>query len=586
MLLVCLAALPTVLFVFYVAQKECNVTLKRMTEDANHLANLALREHTHQIEVARDILLQLGEMLKFKGRYSSAFSDPSFLSTMLQGYPQLANIGILSKDGEVIRSAYPLSSFPNMYDNPAFKRAILSNKVEVGDYIVGPIVAKPILNLAYTIRDSKDAIQWVVFNALELDWLGHLAEMVHLPSEYLIYIVGPNGQILASVGKIAEIPSISNTIKIPDFTSLLNAKGGKILQIKEGDPQRFFVASPTNYTNIAIAVSLPYEKIAQNANRTFYRTLGGLSLLTLFTILSVLVAAELSILRIISNLSNAVRKFGKGNFHIRVPVLKSHGELFELASEFNSMAEALMERHKQLLEAHGRLRILSRHLQVAREEEAKRIARELHDEIGQVLTIVKIDLTTLQRECVECRQHSNIRAPGVEGGILALKKSIDDAVRFVRRISSDLRPVVLDRLGLSAALEWQAREFEMRTHIQTRFEAGNVDEIIEENISTTLFRITQEALTNIVRHARATKAYILLTENTHEYFLSISDNGKGIDSNLLYKLKTPGIIGMQERTNLVNGKLSIAGKPDQGTTITVQIPKNQPNRDHYEHITC
>ncbi|MBI3019291.1 MAG: cache domain-containing protein [Deltaproteobacteria bacterium] len=206
-LLICLAALPTILFVFYVAQKERSHVLTRMTEDGHHLANLVLREHTHQIETAKNLLLRLGEILKYKGKYSFVLKDPDFLPTILKGHTHLANVGILSKEGEVIRSAYPLSRFPNMKDNPAFRRALLSNKVEIGDYIIGPIVSIPILNLAYAIRDEKDATQMVVFNALDLEWLGSFVKQIHLPQEYLLHIVNPQGQILAQVGETTEIPS-------------------------------------------------------------------------------------------------------------------------------------------------------------------------------------------------------------------------------------------------------------------------------------------------------------------------------------------------------------------------------------------
>lgn len=586
-LLVCFATLPTILFIFYVSHKERNSVLTRMTEDARHLANLALREHTHQIEVARDLLLRIADMLTQKDKYSLLLEEPDFLPTLLKGYSQLANVGILSKDGDVLRSAYPLTQFPNMRDNPAFKRASVSKKVEIGNYIIGPIVKKPILNLAYALRDENDVVRMVVFNALDLEWLNSLAQHVNLPDEYLIFIVDREGRILAQAGTTTEIPGTLAPMRIPDFAQLRDSPSGNILQITQESSRRFFVASAVSHVpDISVAVSLPYEKIASEANKTFYRILGGLSLLTLFTIISVLVAAELTLLRIIRNFSHAARRVGKGNFHIRVPVPTGHGELSELASEFNSMAASLTERHTQLREAHDRLRTLSRRLQMAREQEARRIARELHDEIGQILTMIKINLTTLQRECQKCNQHVSSQDSCVENIILEIKKAIDDAIGFVRRISSELRPSVLDRLGLSAALEWLARELQTHSSIQVELETKNMDEPIEEDISTALFRITQEALTNVVRHANATKILVNLTATPDEFLLSIRDNGKGIDPHAIHGMDTSGIIGMRERASLVNGRFQCTGKPDQGTDITVIIPKKHPHRSAYANTTC
>ncbi|MBI3019292.1 MAG: HAMP domain-containing protein [Deltaproteobacteria bacterium] len=306
-------------------------------------------------------------------------------------------------------------------------------------------------------------------------------------------------------------------------------------------------------------------------------------MLTLFTIISVLVAAELSLLRIIRNLSKTARQFGKGNFDIRVPVPKHHGELSELALEFNSMAEALLQRHNELLKAHDRLKTLSRHLQNAREEEARRIARELHDGIGQILTIIKIDLATLQKKCLTCKETS--KASAIETEIIKIKESIDEAIKFVRRISSELRPAVLDRLGFPSALEWQTREFEIRTSISTQLEIKNIKESIDEDISTALFRVTQEALTNVIRHANASEVHISLICNENDFSLSIRDNGKGIANSPPYGINTSGIIGMEERVRLLNGQFSILGEHQKGTTIRIQIPKRKPHRSYDAYTT-
>ena len=153
-----------------------------------------------------------------------------------------------------------------------------------------------------------------------------------------------------------------------------------------------------------------------------------------------------------------------------------------------------------------------------------------------------------------------------------MNQQIDTAVDFVRRISSDLRPGVLDKLGLTAALEWFARTVETRTDLVIEIEADNVDAALHEQVSVTLFRITQEALTNVVRHAEADVVRISLVIREQEAVLTICDDGKGITMDAAESSGSLGIIGMRERAMLIHGRLSIQGAPGQGTTLTVTVP--------------
>lgn len=153
-----------------------------------------------------------------------------------------------------------------------------------------------------------------------------------------------------------------------------------------------------------------------------------------------------------------------------------------------------------------------------------------------------------------------------------MSQQIDAAVDFVRRISSDLRPGVLDKLGLTAALEWLARELETRTDLIVEVEADDVDAALHELISVTLFRITQEALTNVIRHAQAEMVRISLVTTEGNAMLTIYDDGKGITMDVAESSGSLGIIGMRERAMLINGRLSIRGVPGQGSTVSVTVP--------------
>jgi signal transduction histidine kinase len=294
-----------------------------------------------------------------------------------------------------------------------------------------------------------------------------------------------------------------------------------------------------------------------------------------------MVAAEISVLRVLRALSRTARRFGEGDLAARAEVPPGRGELTELTQAFNAMADALGARQREALEGQGQLRALSQRLAVAREAESGRIARELHDELGQVLTSVKMDVATLERVLTPADSAS--AAEALRSRSAELSQRIDDAVGFLRRVSSDLRPPVLDRLGLVAALEGLARDLEMRSRLAVVLDVNDVREPVDWLVSITVFRIVQEALTNVVRHADATEVAIDLRGTDEALVLRVRDNGKGIGSSGGVDARWLGIHGMRERCLLVGGTFDISGKPGRGTTIVVRIPHGDPSESHGAH---
>jgi len=209
------------------------------------------------------------------------------------------------------------------------------------------------------------------------------------------------------------------------------------------------------------------------------------------------------------------------------------------------------------------LKALNAQLQSVREEERTKLARELHDELGQSLTAIKIDLAALQVAPGRDRQLQRIPA------ILGL---VDETIRAVRRISTELRPGILDHLGLEAAVEWAAEEFQARTGIQCQVGLPEMKLVIDPGHATALFRIFQETLTNIARHAGATHVKIGLSHESGYVSLEVRDNGRGIGEDQLSGFGSLGILGMRERALLLGGEFTIAGDPGSGTIVRVRIP--------------
>lgn len=567
--LVCLTTLPAFLFTLYVAETERRATTRRIEDDARHLAGLAAREHAHQIQGAQGLAQRIGELLTADPALLSR--DARFLPTLLEGFPQFANVFVLGPDGVVRQSAKPVTDPINMADNPALTRAMRSQETEVGSYLVGPIVHRPVLHVAHAVRGTDGVVREVVFVAVDLRWLQQLTEQLTLPRDSTLLIADRDGRVLARSGAMA----VAGTA-IPGLARLPTAEQGQVLDASDGGPPLHYVAAPMEGTpGIFVAAGTPYARVRTEANRAFYRALVVLALVTVTTVVAAFLAAEISVLRAVRGLSHAARRLGEGELAARAPVPASRGEIRDLALSFNAMADALARRHHEALEARDRLRALSAHLQDAREAEAGRIARELHDEIGQVLTSLKFELAALRR-C--CPQNDSLLACSAALAVRsdAMLAAIDRAVDFVRRIASELRPAVLDRLGLAAGIEWLGREIEERTDLAVETNVHDQEAPVHPLVATTTFRIAQEALTNVKRHAGASMVRIELVGSASEIDLTIADNGRGIDMAALERAQSLGITGMRERAQLVGGTLSISAERGQGTTIRLVAPRHGP----------
>jgi len=240
-----------------------------------------------------------------------------------------------------------------------------------------------------------------------------------------------------------------------------------------------------------------------------------------------------------------------------------------IPAEIRALSESEQRRERGLAEekfrrSHDQLRALTGHLQFVREEERTRIAREVHDELGQALTGLKIDLAWLAGKVRGAR--------GLRAKIKSMSAQVDGTIQAVRRIATELRPGVLDSLGLAAAIEWQAAEFQERTGIRCEMKIDVTETIWEQNFSTACFRIFQETLTNIIRHAGATRVDVRLAQDEHALILTVRDNGRGITEKEIADSRSIGLIGMKERAAQVGGQVAFVRLPDGGTIVTMRVP--------------
>lgn len=279
---------------------------------------------------------------------------------------------------------------------------------------------------------------------------------------------------------------------------------------------------------------------------------------------------SLNLTRPLNNLTSAASSIANGNY-MKVKEVDRRDEVGKLARAFNAMSEQV-NNAKRVLEnkivetelINNQLRDLSAHLQNIREEERIHIAREMHDELGQLLTGFKMDVSWLNKKMAGSDD------PAIAEKLSEMVMIIDEAVKFVRRIAAELRPGILDDLGLVPALDWHSKEFEKRFNIKVDF-SSDVEELkTNPKVATGLFRMYQESLTNVARHSEAKKVTARLQVKNKLIHLSIRDDGKGFDTTR--ETKTLGLLGMKERASMMGGNLEITSTPGVGTQVMISVP--------------
>jgi signal transduction histidine kinase len=276
----------------------------------------------------------------------------------------------------------------------------------------------------------------------------------------------------------------------------------------------------------------------------------------------ILLLLERVVISRFARLSTEVSHIGASGDHALRATITGSDEISRLAGEINTMLDSLQRSQEEL-------RNLSAHLEHLREEERAMIAREIHDELGQVLSTLKLDLGALENHFP---QDQKVLFEITQ----AMSELIYLTMQRVKKISQELRPSVLDHLTFSQAVAWQIDEFKKTTGIACRLALRNAEDLqLPPNAANALFRVLQEALTNIMRHAEATKVIVALEKTGAHVMLEIQDNGKGITNKEMADPRSFGLIGMRERIHHLNGNIEINSGASEGTTIVCTIPLKQ-----------
>lgn len=286
-----------------------------------------------------------------------------------------------------------------------------------------------------------------------------------------------------------------------------------------------------------------------------------------------------SIAKPLNKLTEAAITFGMAGRVEKIPV-KRQDQIGRLAHAFNTMSESLKKREEELQASEGRLRYLSFELLKAQENERMRISKELHDELGQALALLKHRVRSVGRKLYESQAF--LREDCEE-----TSRYIDQTIENVRRLSRDLSPAIIEDLGLSAALRWLAENFAEQYAIGTDFNIEPIDPLFSQDEQTNLYRIFQEALTNIGKHAGAGHVSFSVKRSEGHVYMVLEDDGKGFDPNRIKKRHPPqrgvGLAAMGERAHMLGASLDIRSRPGEGTTLHLTIPIDE--KDELENET-
>ena len=574
LLLVLVAIIPAWVVIAYTAAEQRRLAVSEIQRNVLRLAEFSAHEEEQVLQGTRQFLIVLANYVRKADKNPSECN--AFCADLLRQFKRYANIGVIKPSGDVFCSAVPLKEQANAADRSWFQRAVASGDFAFGDYQVGRITGKPVLVLAYPFPFVAEESTAVVFAALDLQWLNRYILEIEsqLPDGFTITQMDKNAVILARHPDAEQWVGRS-MIKNASFREILSKKTGVIEAIGDHDTPDIYafaqLKSSLRKQPVYIILGIPSQLAFADSNRVLRRNLILLGIVALVAMLAAWFGGDLFVMRQVKAMAQASRQLATGEMSARTGLNYGNGELGQLAKTFDEMASALEQRQMEQERAEMELkrsqelfRSLSAHLQEVREDERTRIARRIHDDLGQALTALKIDLSWLNKKLA--RDQDPVREK-----LQSMITLINETVETVHNVSEDLRPGILDDFGLSAAIEWQAEEFQKRTGIECRISLASDESNLNKEKSTNLFRIVQESLTNVIRHADATKVEINLLEKGGKLLLEIVDNGKGISKDAVTNPKSFGLIGIKERVHSLGGEVDIVGTPHEGTRLMVTM---------------
>ncbi len=595
-----LALLPAFVLVVTIAAFE-----RARAEESARLESMALAQLLRsQYE---EVISNTQRSLEWLARFPEITGDDVGACTRLleQFYHtsgQFLGLSVASPDGTVRCLAaqrpvpVPWSSAGQLF----FERASSTKAFAVGDVQMGQASGKPNLTVGLPVLDARGNVTAVIGAGLNIELLSQRIANNQFYQYVSLLLIDRQGTVVLRHPD-PEVYIGRNVANTGLFQTTVSGKEGWWEGRGLTGQRRLFAFTPIGAVtdpDLYAFAGLTTDYIYAGVDRMMRLSLAGLSVIGLAALASAWISAELMIVRRTQQVVDAALRMRAGDFSARVGLLGDSSEMGQLAQTFDSMAAALQERDEEnarliaqmqqlnaelesrvikrteqlqisnarLLETQADLRRLSEELMRSTELERTRISREIHDQLGQLLTAIKMELRTIER--VATREPLKVEERLVETFGL-----VDETIRTIRRIASDLRPGILDDFGLEAAVEWQVQQFRDRTGIAVDLASAVAEERISKDMSTAAFRVLQEALTNIARHAEASHVDVTIQTTEDYLLLTVADNGKGLQPDP--GRRSLGLVGMRERARQLGGSVAVTSRQQAGVQVEMKLPLRQ-----------
>lgn len=581
-ILVLLAVLPAWVIMVHTFFEQRRMKVAQIQQNTLEVARFVAQEDEQFLQSTRETLLTLAHFLSLYG--DNLLQCNLFFAKVLQQLNSYINFGAALPNGEVFCAANPLALTHNLADQLWFRQVLGTRDFVVGDFQKETGAHSSVLLMAYPLYEFGPSPRAVVFTLIDVGTLNPFRFDLEsqLPPGSTLELVVESGTVLAQRPKSKH--PLPSSVEQKLLAETLRTGNADVIEAAgpDGVPSLYAIApikSGLRRSRVYILFRVPTNSAFADAQKMLIRNVSLLAIVAVLAILAAWFGGNAFIVRQVHTIADTSRRLAGGDLKARTGLQRTRGELGTLARAFDDMAARLEEHQEQertsrqlLSKSREQLRQLASHLETIREEERTQMAREIHDNLGQAMTALKLDLAWLSKRM-------NTSPEQAKKKVYAMSELIDGAIATVQRVSAELRPGALDDLGLAAAIEWQAEEFEERTGIRCAVYANTEGERLSEEQATAIFRILQEALTNVARHSQASEVHISFQEQESSVRLEIEDNGVGLPEHASSDPTSYGLIGIRERVYPWGGKMEIAGVPGTGTTLSITLPFTAQHRE-------
>jgi signal transduction histidine kinase len=570
LLLVILTCAPLIVLTLHTSSEERRRQTANWERQGHRLAQLAENEEAKLTASTRQLLAAIAESGPV--RSGDATNCAVLLAQLFRADRRYANLGLLTTNGAIVATAVPLPPGMDMSRSDLFKRVMDSRVFSVASSPVRLASGATAVNFGSPVFDIAGQLQGVVFASLDLDWISNFGSQLpsQLPKGATWTETDRNGTVYFRYPPAAGLAP-GNTLSEKELLKSLQA--GRIGTVQANDnagSPSVFALNPIRSQfvngNLYAVLGIPRYILFATADRALFRDLGWLLVSTGLAIAIGWIGSNYLVIRPVKAMVNSSARLAAGDFSARTGLPHGPDELGRLTLAFDLMAQALEQRELERKRATHKLQILSHRLVEVQESERRHIARELHDEIGQSLTVAEMNLQAALQE-VGHTSHKRLEDS---------MEAVNRVATQVHDLSLNLRPSMLDDLGLEPALRWYTQRQAALIGIKATFKADELERRLDPLVETECFRVAQEALSNVVKHSEATALEVELRRDEGHLHVTVKDNGMGFDvkglRNSAVQGASLGLLSMEERASLAGGGLEYNSAPGKGTEVHAWFP--------------